>query len=160
MTSIFPPTFSAKFTTSCLFPLCVKNTLWQGKEKSKQNKTPRHKCSKRITHSSEGHQNSVRKSHDDLQTLLLSPSSFHSSHREPDKERQHAFTKPPLHHFFKEPLCSPLSEPVSSPTTHEGKNTPSSPCLQTYISVKKIHVKTWRLLKRINKHALIWHRVS
>ena len=96
----------------------------------------------------------VRKLHDDLQTLLLSPSSFHSSHREPDKERQHAFVKPPLHHFFKEPLCSPLSEPVSSPTTHKVK-TPSSPSLQTYISVKKIHVKTWRPLKRINKHALI-----
>lgn len=33
-------------------------------------------------HSSEGHRNSVRKSQGDLQTLLLSLSPFHSSHRE------------------------------------------------------------------------------
>lgn len=122
--------------------------------KNKQNEKPSHKQAyqENYTHSSEGHDSSVKKSNDDLQEILLVPlCSSHSSQREPDKKRQHARIRPPIcPYLFKAVVSPPHSQLSYLPRmlcgTRDKSGTPSS-CLQTCLLVKKMQVKQLKLLK-------------
>lgn len=98
--------------------VCQRNPkTGERKTKAKQ-KTKTQVWQENQTHSSEGRHNSVTKSHDGSQILLVSLSSFHSGQKEPDKKRQRAFIKPFSPPLLQSSIVFIPSQSASIPTTH------------------------------------------